>query len=91
MAPFFNVANRMVPVRAQENAIYIAYANYVGNEGEFNYCGLSCICDPLGNDIARASLKSKELIFGSLSKDPIQDARKGSPYLQDLRGALYTE
>lgn len=90
MAPFFSVASNMVPVRAQENAIYVAYANYVGSEGAFNYCGLSCICGPLGEDIARAALDTEELIFGSLCRQNIQDARKSTPYLQDLRTELYT-
>ena len=90
MAPFLSVASNMVPVRAQENAVYIAYANYVGIEGEFNYFGLSCICGPLGEDIARAVQDDEELIFGSISRQRIQDARKATPYLQDLRSELYS-
>lgn len=91
MAPFFSVASNMVPVRAQENAIYIAYANYVGSEGEFIYCGLSCICGPFGEDIVRAGLDSDELIFGSICREDIQDARNSTPYLQDIRSELYTQ
>ena len=90
MVPFYSVANNMVPVRAQENAIYIAYANYVGCEGEFTYCGLSCICDPLGEDIARATQEGEALIIASLSRQSIEDARKATPYLHDLRSELYT-
>ncbi len=91
MAPFFNVASNMVPVRAQENALYIAYANYVGSEGEFTYCGLSCLCGPLGDDIARAGRGDEELVYGSISRQEIQYARKGTPYLEDLRNELYTQ
>lgn len=90
MVPFYSVASSMVPVRAQENAIYIAYANYVGGEAEFTYVGLSCICGPLGNDIARATAEGEELIFGSISRQDIKDARKDTPYLEDLRSELYT-
>ncbi|MFK8081113.1 MAG: carbon-nitrogen hydrolase family protein [Granulosicoccus sp.] len=90
MAPFFSVASNMVPVRAQENAVYIAYANYIGSEGEFSYCGLSCICGPSGDDIARAASSGEELIFGSLSRQHLQDVRTSTPYLQDIRPELYT-
>lgn len=90
MAPFFSVASHMVPVRAQENAVYIAYANYVGCEGEFNYCGLSCLCGPLGEEIARASEDTEELISGSISRSDLQEARKATTYLEDLRAELYT-
>ncbi len=91
MEPFFNVASNMVPVRAQENAVYFAYANYVGSEGEFTYCGLSCICGPLGEDVARAGSSDEELIFGSIYRQEIQAARRDTPYLEDLRSDLYTQ
>lgn len=91
MEPFFNVASNMVPVRAQENALYIAYANYIGSEGEFTYCGLSCLCGPLGDDIARAGRGDEKLIFGSISRQEIYYARNGSPYLEDLRHELYKQ
>lgn len=88
MEPFFNVANKMVPVRAQENSIFVAYANYVGSEGDFTYCGLSCLCNPLGDDIARAGRNDEELLFGSISRQEIQVARRDTPYLSDLRRDL---
>ena len=46
MAPFEGVATRLVPARAEENAVFVAYANYVGAEGAFAYFGLSCVCGP---------------------------------------------
>ena len=90
MAPFTRVATHMVPVRAQENVMYVAYANYVGSEGEFDYCGLSCLCDPLGDDIARAGVDSATLIYGSVSRQVLLDARKTTTYLQDRRCDLYS-
>lgn len=90
MAPFHSVTNNMVPVRAQENALYIAYANYVGSEAEFNYFGLSCICGPMGEDVARATSEGEELIVGTISRQDIENARKSTPYLLDLRSELYT-
>ena len=47
------VAHKLVPTRAFENGIFIAYANHAGREGEIEYLGESCIVDPMGNDLAR--------------------------------------
>jgi predicted amidohydrolase len=88
MTPFDSVATRLVPARAEENGLYVAYANYTGSEGEFKYCGLSCLCGPDGEDIARAGRES-ELIFGEISPQTLQARRELSPYLQGIRPELY--
>jgi predicted amidohydrolase len=88
MIPFDSVATRLVPARAEENGLYVAYANYTGSEGEFKYCGLSCLCGPDGEDIARAGRES-ELIFGEISPQTLQARRELSPYLQGIRPELY--
>ena len=46
MLPFESVATRLVPARAEENAVFLAYANYVGADDAFTYFGRSCVCDP---------------------------------------------
>lgn len=88
MTPFDSVATRLVPARAEENGLYVAYANYTGTEGEFKYCGLSCLCGPDGEDIARAG-RDSELIFGEISPQTLQARRELSPYLQGIRPELY--
>lgn len=88
MTPFDSVATRLVPARAEENGLYVAYANYTGGEGEFQYCGLSCLCGPDGEDIARAG-RTSELIFGDISQQALQSRRELSPYLQGLRPDIY--
>ncbi len=42
MHPFQFVAESVVPVRAFENQMYVAYVNRTGPEGEFEFVGLSC-------------------------------------------------
>lgn len=88
MVPYDSVATRIVPARAQENTIYIAYANYVGSEPPFDYCGLSCICGPDGEDIARAG-RATEVIYGDISKQNLRDIRKSATHLSDLKPELY--
>ena len=80
----------MVPARAEENEIYIAYANRVGVEGAFEYCGLSCVIGPDGFDIARAGEALKdEMIFAEISKNELKSVRKSISHLKDRRSDLY--
>ncbi|MFT5176780.1 MAG: putative amidohydrolase [Gammaproteobacteria bacterium] len=90
MEPYRSVATRIVPARAEENAVFVAYANYVGIEGAFSYCGLSCVVGPDGEDLARAGTQA-EMIIADLSKTHLADVRARSSYLQDLRPELYLD
>ena len=89
MQPYIGVATRVVPARAEENEIYVAYANRVGSEGEFEYCGLSCVTGPDGIDLTRAGA-GKEIIFADLSKDHLSQVRKSLSHLKDRRTDLYS-
>jgi predicted amidohydrolase len=88
MAPYDSVATRLVPARAEENAIFVAYANYVGSEGAFDYVGLSCICAPDGTDLARGG-RGEEMIVADLERRQLDEVRRISTHLQDRRPALY--
>jgi predicted amidohydrolase len=88
MAPYYGVPTRIVPARAEENEIYVAYANYCGCEREFTYCGLSCVCGPDGADLARAG-SGEEMIFADLSKQHLAAIRAKSTHLADRRPELY--
>lgn len=89
MIPFDSVATRLVPARAEENAVYLGYANYIGTEGEFNYGGLSCICGPDGNDLARARQDAPDLLFADLNHTDLATHRKLQNHLTDRRPSLY--
>jgi predicted amidohydrolase len=89
MFPFESIPRRVVPTRAEENGVYVAYANYCGSEGDFDYCGLSCICGPDGEDVARAA-HEETLLFGDLSKRRLADVREQIGYLRDRRADLYS-
>jgi predicted amidohydrolase len=88
MLPYIGVASRVIPTRAEENEIYVAYANRVGAEGAFEYCGLSCVTGPDGIDLARAGGR-EEMIFADLSKDRLSQVRKSLSHIKDRRTDLY--
>ncbi|MEM7172091.1 MAG: carbon-nitrogen hydrolase family protein [Pseudomonadota bacterium] len=90
MLPFDGVATRLVPARSEENSLFMVYANYCGNEGDFHYCGLSCICGPDGEDLARAG-RGEELIVAELKKDALRSVRENVRYLADRRPGLYSK
>jgi len=89
MAPFESVATRLVPARAEENTVFVAYANYVGREADFAYCGLSCVVGPDGDDLARAGPSEEALLIVDLDPARLIAARARVTYLRDRRPELY--
>ncbi|GAA1362107.1 carbon-nitrogen hydrolase family protein [Streptomyces beijiangensis] len=89
MHPFQFVAESVVPVRAFENQMYIAYVNRTGQEGEFEFVGLSCLAGPDGAARARAG-RGEELVFGDADPVFLKDSRENNPYLRDRRPGLYS-
>ncbi|KNG94619.1 carbon-nitrogen hydrolase family protein [Pseudaestuariivita atlantica] len=88
MAPFDGVATRLVPARAEENAIFVAYCNYVGAEGEFAYNGLSCVTGPDGADLVRGG-QGEELLYAMLDRETLRATRATQTHLKDRRPDLY--
>ncbi|MFF5449309.1 carbon-nitrogen hydrolase family protein [Streptomyces sp. NPDC012888] len=88
MHPFQFVAEQLVPVRAFENQMYVAYVNRTGPEGEFEFVGLSCLAAPDGTTRTRAG-RGEELVFGEADPVLLADSRKNNPYLRDRRPGLY--
>ncbi|WP_369356086.1 carbon-nitrogen hydrolase family protein [Streptomyces sp. cg2] len=90
MHPFQIVPEQMIPVRAFENQMYVAYVNRVGAEGEFEFVGLSCLAGPDGVVRARAG-RSEQLVQAAVDPAFLKEARADNPYLQDRRPELYTD
>lgn len=74
----------LVPTRAFENGLYLAYANHAGIEHDFVFAGQSCIIGPDGLDVARAGT-GEEVLQVRLDPAAVAAARKRLPYLTDLR------
>jgi len=89
MQPYTGIAIRFVPARAEENEIYVAYANRVESEGNFEYYGLSCVVGPDGLDHARAAVE-EEIIYASLPKEHLSNIRKSLSHLNDRSPELYS-
>ncbi|MEV4950196.1 carbon-nitrogen hydrolase family protein [Streptomyces sp. NPDC053755] len=88
MHPAEIVAESVVPVRAFENQMYVAYANRAGVEGEFEFVGLSTLAGPDGTARARAG-RGRDLVLGDVDPEILAASRADNPYLRDRRPGLY--
>ncbi|MFF0464194.1 carbon-nitrogen hydrolase family protein [Streptomyces mexicanus] len=88
MHPFQFVAESLVPVRAFENQMYVAYVNRVGREGEFEFVGLSTLAGPDGIARARAG-RGEQLVIADADPHLLAASREANPYLKDRRPGLY--
>ncbi|WAP59416.1 carbon-nitrogen hydrolase family protein [Streptomyces sp. S465] len=89
MHPFEFVAESLIPVRAFESQMYIAYVNRSGPEGEFDFIGLSCLAGPDGATCLRAG-RGEELLLGDVAPKLLATSRRINPYLRDRRPGLYS-
>jgi predicted amidohydrolase len=89
MRPYEVVARTVVPARAYENQVYVAYANRSGAEGTLLYCGESCVVGPDGSDLARAG-SGDELLLAEIDPARLAMSRADNTHLSDRRPELYS-
>ena len=87
MEPFDEVQRVLLPARALENSLYLAYANACGGEGSLVYNGLSCAIGPDGRVRAEAG-KGEGLRVVALDAAALQHRRPHSQ-LPGRRADLY--
>ena len=78
------VADCVVPARAFENGVWVAYANHAGHENGFDYLGHSKIVAPDGRIEADAGA-SENLITATVDPARVEAAQKRLPYLRDVK------
>lgn len=78
------VATSMVPVRAYENQVFIAYANYVGAECDVQYGGVSSVAAPNGQMLTQAG-REATLMYAILDANHLKATRLRYTHLADAR------
>lgn len=81
-----HVQQVLVRARACENGCGVVYANYCGADDVFEYNGLSVVCGPDGEVLARAGTQAEELVVADVPTEPGESA---ATYLADRRPDLY--
>ena len=76
------VAETMLPTRAYENGVFLAYANSAGTQNELAFLGSSVIAAPDGEELARAG-NAPQILYAELDKSRVQAAQARLPYLID--------
>lgn len=79
------IARKMIPVRAFENQIFVAYVNHCGADNGFSYAGLSTIAAPDGSLLAAADEHGEALILADIDPSRYEESAQQNSYLRDLR------
>jgi predicted amidohydrolase len=86
--PFFR---RVMPGRAVENAIYVAYCNMVGVHGSLVFGGGSVVLGPRGEEIVRAKDLEEDMVEAELELSDLDIARRFRPTVRDTRAEFLDE
>ncbi|MBU7600012.1 carbon-nitrogen hydrolase family protein [Streptomyces sp. P38-E01] len=88
MRPYEFVPQTLIPARAWENQLYVAYANRYGTEGDLTFAGLSALAAPDGTVRARAGA-GEDLVVADIDLALLAAARAENTHLTDRRPELY--
>jgi predicted amidohydrolase len=87
MAGFDEVPKLLVPARACENRLFVAYANACGREGPLSYGGLSTVAQPDGQVLVQAD-EQAQLLMAQLDANALAVSRQ-STQVAHRRPSLY--
>ncbi|MED1470535.1 carbon-nitrogen hydrolase family protein [Bacillus salipaludis] len=79
--PIHHVA---VQARAQENQMFVALVNRLGQLGETTFCGESLVVDPYGRVIAEAG-REEDVLSVSIDLSLVRESRQQYDYLKERR------
>ncbi|NDK88477.1 carbon-nitrogen hydrolase family protein [Gordonia desulfuricans] len=88
MPAYDEVQRILLPARALENQVFLAYANHVGAEADLAYGGLSELLGPDGTVMVQGD-RDEEVLYGSCDRAELDRSRAGHTYLADRRPDLY--
>lgn len=78
------VAEKVVPTRAFENGVWLAYADHAGALGDTGFYGGSRIVAPDGEETV-ATVGAEGLIIAEIDADRVRNAQARLPYLKDCK------
>jgi len=81
-----NIVSKLIPTRAMENRVHVAYVNHVG--GPRKFAGLSSLCNPAGDVVVSAGSEEDVLLIGHVKLGAYDNLHS---YLAARRPELYRE
>jgi len=82
---------RVIPGRAVENAVYVAYCNMVGVHGSLVFSGSSVLNGPRGEEMARGKALEEDIVEVPIDLSDIEVARRFRPTVRDTRAEVLDE
>jgi predicted amidohydrolase len=79
------IARSMIPTRAFENHVFVAYAGWSGADDAFAYAGRSVLAAPDGSEALRAPPGGDFLGIADVEPSAFAETRTINPYLTELR------
>lgn len=87
--PYRIVPEAQVPVRAYENALFVAFCNRAASECEPGYAGASTVAAPDGSVLARAALSRPDLVFADIDLAAAAGYRQAHRYVEQQRSDIF--
>jgi predicted amidohydrolase len=81
----------LMPARALENTVFLAFVNLVGNQDDLVYWGGSQVYDPLGNLLVRAPYFKESIVTCEVNLKDLEPARARRTVLRDIRPEIYLD
>jgi predicted amidohydrolase len=81
----------LLPARALENTVFMAYVNLAGNQEDLIYWAGSQAYDPLGNLIIKAPYYKESIITCDINFKLLASKRAQRPVLRDIRPEIYQD
>ena len=82
---------KVLPARAVENGVFVAYVNMVGVHGGLVFNGGSTLLDPRGEVVSRAPLLKEEIVESEIDFSEVALARRTRPLIRDIRPEIISE
>jgi predicted amidohydrolase len=81
----------VLPARALENTVFLAFVNLVGNQDDLVYWGGSQAYDPLGNLLVKAPYFKESTVTCEMNLKDLEPARARRTVLRDIRPEIYLD
>jgi len=81
----------LLPARALENTVFLAFINIVGNQDDLVYWGGSQAYNPLGNLLVKAPYFKESIVTCDINLKDLEPARARRPVLRDIRPEIYQD
>ncbi|MEA2054478.1 MAG: carbon-nitrogen hydrolase family protein [Candidatus Thermoplasmatota archaeon] len=82
---------RILPARAIENTIFMAYANLVGAQENLIFWGGGQLYGPKGNLIAKGKYLKEGFVSTEIDLEEIEETRASRPTLRDTKAEIFAD